>query len=122
MTIRAVSAVLALALVASFTLSCSRGDGGGSSHTGATAAPALQPPTAPNYYAGPPDYSQSVVQRTAQVQIAYPTVSAPLRDIPNALPPVEKFERAPRRSPFPFADSTRPDPVVQSFVPSVTPL
>src|SRR5262249_5561195 len=102
----------ALALFTSATFSCSRSDTGARSSTAATsAAPSLQAPTQPNYFAGPPDESQSVVQRLPRVEVAYPSLSAPFRDIPAAAPSGERFEREPRRSPFPFPAATQPDPV-----------
>jgi len=108
-----------VALVGALAVSCSRGDGGGSgSHSGATtAAPALQPPTVPNWSGGPADVSQSVVTRHPQTQVAYPTVSAAFRDIPPAAPIEEKTEHEPLRNPFPFAPVKTPDPVLQTFSP-----
>ena len=122
MTIRVVVAASALALCASVVVSCSRGDGGSRASAPTAAAPALQPPTQPNFYGGPPDQSHSVVMRHPQVQLAMPSVSPPLRDLPTGLPPAEKFEREPRPSPFPFANATQPDPVVQTALAPVRPL
>ena len=112
----------ALVFVSFATLSCSRGDGGGASRSPATTSPQLKPPTQPNFNGGPPDTSESVVQRHPQVSLAMATLSAPFRDIPNGLPPDEKFEREPRPNPFPFANATQPDPVVQTLLAPVSPL
>jgi len=95
MTIRLGFGVCALALFSLAASSCSRGDGSRASRATAS-APAAQPPTVPNFNGGPPDDSESVVQRHAVTSVAYPTVSAPLRDIPPALPTEERFEREPR--------------------------
>ena len=64
-------------------LSCSRPDTS-AAHKSAAPAPTLQAPTAPNYVAGPPDDSQSVVLHHPRVEIANAFLSAPFRDIPNA--------------------------------------
>jgi hypothetical protein len=80
-------------------------------------AAALHPPTVPNFNGGPPDDSQSVVQHNPLTQMAYPSVSAPLRDIPPAPPITEKLEHEPRPNPFPFAPVNVPDPVLQTFAP-----
>ena len=115
--------IVALACLSFAILSCSRGDGGGGARTAtAPSAPALQPPTQPNFYGGPPDVSHSVVMRHPLVEISIPTVSAPWRDIPNGAPPVEKFEREPRRNPFSVVAATVPDPVIQTAFAPVSPL
>ncbi len=112
----------ALGLLSSVTVSCSRGDGaGGARAAAAPSVPTPRAPTQPNYFAGPPDDSMAVVQRHPRVDVAYPTVSAPFRDIPAAAPSGERFEREPRRSPFPFAAATQPDPVIQLWSP-ISPL
>jgi MYXO-CTERM domain-containing protein len=118
MTIRFGFGVCALALFSLVVSACSRGDGNGSTHAAPTAAaPAAHVPTVPNFVGGPPDDSQSVVQRHAQVAVAYPSLSAPFADIPPGPPSEERFEREPRRSPFPFAAATQADPVIQAFAP-----
>ncbi|MCA1664167.1 MAG: hypothetical protein LC659_07855, partial [Myxococcales bacterium] len=118
MTIRLRFGLRALALFSLFTSACSRGDSNAATRAPATAsAAAAQPPTVPNFNGGPPDVSESVVQRRASISVSHPTVSAPLRDIPPAFPTEERFEREPRPNPFPFANATGPDPVVQRFAP-----
>src|SRR6185503_20511377 len=103
----------ALAVCSLVLTSCSRSEGGSASahHAAPPSAPALLPPAQPNFYAGPPDDSRAVVMRHPEVQLALPSLSAPVRDIPNGPPPEEKFEREPRRSAVPFANALGPDPV-----------
>jgi len=118
MTIRFGFGVGALALFSLVGSACSRSDSNGSARAIATTnAPAAQPPTVPNFNGGPPDFSESVVQRNASISVSYPTVSAPLRDIPPAFPSEERSEREPRPNPFPFVNATAPDPVLQRFAP-----
>jgi hypothetical protein len=107
------------ACVALVSSACSRSDGGAARAASASTIAAGHAPMVPNFFGGPPDDSQSVVQHHARVERALPSTSAPFRDIPDAAPPAERdrFEREPRRSPFPFADAKLPDPVIQPLFP-----
>ena len=78
---------------------------------------AASPPSQPNYSAGPPDLSASVVQRGARVAVARPFGSLPLRELPDAVPVEDRFEHEPGANPFPFAAHPEPDPVLQSALP-----
>jgi len=110
--------VLGLCALALVSFGCSRGDGGAAARATTSAnAPALQPPTVPNFNGGPPDDSQSVVVHHPLVSVSYPMSTAPLRDIPPAMPTAERFEREPRRNPFGFVNATAPDQVLQKLAP-----
>src|SRR5580700_4252035 len=84
---------------------------GGSASPAAPSASTPQPPTRPNYFAGPPDFSRSVVQHGPRVTVAHGYASRPLRDLPDAVAVEDRFDHEPGRNPFTFLLHAEPDAV-----------